>query len=268
MFLDEVQTYDGASSGNLAALLEQTAKYGVRATLLNQNPERLTSATLNALTTNRSHLITTALNAHAAALIAREWDVDPPASAITGLPRWTFIAQATHNGKLTRPFLFGNVAVDRLFADVYQPERVPRSSPAIDVASGRAGAQETITALDTLDQRIRAHLTSKAAGAGRPSSRAPERSALPRLPDRGHGMSAGRLRRRAAALPGVAADVLAEPPPAPVLTAQPGPRAAHARRIAAMDADASSPSSHRARPRRPRHRAARPCTLVPHRPRR
>lgn len=27
VFLDEVQTYDGASSGNLAALLEQTAKY-------------------------------------------------------------------------------------------------------------------------------------------------------------------------------------------------------------------------------------------------
>lgn len=95
VFLDEVQTYDGASSGNLAALLEQTAKYGVRATLLNQNPERLTSATLNALTTNRSHLIATALNAHAAALIAREWASDPPANAITGLPRHTFIVQAT-----------------------------------------------------------------------------------------------------------------------------------------------------------------------------
>ena len=36
VFLDEVQTYDGASSGNLAALLEQTAKYGIRAFLFNQ----------------------------------------------------------------------------------------------------------------------------------------------------------------------------------------------------------------------------------------
>src|SRR6202020_2385944 len=94
VYLDEVQTYDGASSGNLAALLEQTAKYGLRAFLFNQNPERLTSATLNALTTNRSHLIVTALNAHAAALITREWASDPPAGAITGLPRWSFIAQA------------------------------------------------------------------------------------------------------------------------------------------------------------------------------
>ena len=54
VFLDEVQTYDGASGGNLArSMLEQTAKYGIRGFLLNQNPERLTSDTLNALTTNR-----------------------------------------------------------------------------------------------------------------------------------------------------------------------------------------------------------------------
>ncbi len=54
VFLDEVQTYDGASNGTLASMLEQTAKYGVRGFLLNQNPDRLTSDTLNALTTNRS----------------------------------------------------------------------------------------------------------------------------------------------------------------------------------------------------------------------
>jgi hypothetical protein len=182
VFLDEVQTYDGASSGNLAALLEQTAKYGVRATLLNQNPERLTSATLNALTTNRSHLIATALNAHAAALIAREWASDPPANAITGLPRWTFIAQATHHGGLTRPFLFENLAVTDLFADAYRPEQVPTIQPTIDKASGRVNSQETIRALDTLDERIRAHLTSKADTKAAEVT-TPERSAMPKLPD-------------------------------------------------------------------------------------
>lgn len=180
VFLDEVQTYDGASSGNLAALLEQTAKYGVRATLLNQNPERLTSATLNALTTNRSHLIATALNAHAAALIAREWASDPPASAITGLPRWTFIAQATHHGGLTRPFLFENLAVTDLFADAYRPEQVPTIQPTIDKASGRVNAQQTIRALDSLDERIRAHLTNKT---GATKASGPERSTMPKLPD-------------------------------------------------------------------------------------
>ena len=158
VFLDEVQTYDGAAGGNLAALLEQTAKYGIRGTLLNQNPERLTSDTLNALTTNRSHLITTALNAHAAGLIAREWGGDPPASAIIGLPRRTFIAQVTHNGKLTRPFLFGNESVESAFAGAFHPDALAEVQPTIDAASGRTPAAETVGALDFLDERIRQHL--------------------------------------------------------------------------------------------------------------
>ncbi len=182
VFLDEVQTYDGASSGNLAALLEQTAKYGVRATLLNQNPERLTSATLNALTTNRSHLIVTALNAHAAGLIAREWAGDPPANAITGLPRWTFLAQATNHGKLTRPFVFENLAVTDLLAAEHKPEQVSAIQPVIDEASGRKDAAETIVELDTLDKRISDRLKTlkgeKSAGA---DGEGPVRSTIPQL---------------------------------------------------------------------------------------
>lgn len=176
--LDEIQTIDGASSGNLAALLEQTAKYGVRATLLNQNPERLTSATLNALTTNRSHLIITALNAHAAALITREWASDPPANAITTLPRHTFVAQATHHGQLTRPFQFQNLPVTELFADAHHPERAPQTQSIIDQASGRTNAAETIHALDTLDQRIHTHLTTKPTK----NPAQPTHSPLPKLP--------------------------------------------------------------------------------------
>jgi hypothetical protein len=158
VFLDEVQTYDGAAGGNLAALLEQTAKYGIRGFLLNQNPERLTKDTLNALTTNRSHLITTALNAHAAGLIAREWGSDPPATAITGLPRRTFIAQVTHHGQLTRPFLFANESVEEHFAIAFKPEAIGDIQPTIDTASGRTSAAETVKALDTLDERIKQSL--------------------------------------------------------------------------------------------------------------
>ncbi len=64
VFLDELQTYDGP---NLPALLEQSAKYGGRAFLFNQNPERLTDATLNAVTTNRSHLLTTTVTQRSSA---------------------------------------------------------------------------------------------------------------------------------------------------------------------------------------------------------
>jgi hypothetical protein len=157
-FLDEIQVVDGASNGTLASLLEQTAKYAIRGTLLNQNPERLTSSTLNALTTNRSHLITTALNSHAAGLIAREWGGDPPANAITGLPRRTFIAQVTLNGELTRPFRFTNESVEEAFPDAFRPDAVPDAQPTIDAASGRIDSADTIAALDTLDARIVEHL--------------------------------------------------------------------------------------------------------------
>jgi hypothetical protein len=182
VFLDEVQSYDGAASGNLAALLEQTAKYGVRGFLLNQNPERLTRDTLQALTTNRSHLITTALNAHAAGLIAREWGADPDASAITGLPRFHFLAQVTHEGQLTRPFLFEGIPVPEQLGDAYQPNRVADTQPIIDEASGRAPVAETIKALDQLDQRIAEHLSRTHRHAEPAEATGPSRSSMPQLP--------------------------------------------------------------------------------------
>lgn len=153
VFLDEVQTYDGASSGNLAALLEQTAKYGIRAFLLNQNPERLTPATLNAVTTNRSHLLTTALNARAAGLIAKEWAGEPDPAAITRLPRYRFLAQVTNRGEASKPFLLGGVQVEELLGEGH-PERTGELDEAIDRTAGRRAAEEALAHLETLDQRI------------------------------------------------------------------------------------------------------------------
>jgi hypothetical protein len=160
VFADEIQTYDGASGGTLAGLLEQTAKYGIRAVLCNQNPERLTPTTLNALTTNRSHLFTTALNSHAAGLIAREWGGEPNADAITHLPRHTFLAQVTHQGELTSPFLINTLAVTDVYPDAYKPHQASEIQPIIDQATGRRKARETITRLETLDEQIKDHLTS------------------------------------------------------------------------------------------------------------
>jgi hypothetical protein len=154
VFLDEVQTYDGASSGSLAALLEQTAKYGIRAFLLNQSPERLTSETLNALTTNRSHLIATALNSHAASLIAREWGGHPPPSALASLPRYSFLAQVTHQGELARPFLIEGVKVEEQLGLEPQVDRLHEAQALIDHASKRTNVQTTLDSLETLDERI------------------------------------------------------------------------------------------------------------------
>jgi hypothetical protein len=156
VFLDEVQTYDGVASGNLAALLEQSAKFGMRAVVLNQNPERLNPQTLNALTTNRSHLLTSALNSHAAALLTKEWGRRISPDAVTQLPRFRFIAQVTHRGALSRPFALDGIRVEDVagLPDGY-------GDPGNCGPVSRTEAAAVIEQLETLDDRILAALAKR-----------------------------------------------------------------------------------------------------------
>jgi hypothetical protein len=156
VFLDEVQTYDGVASGNLAALLEQSAKFGLRAVVLNQNPERLNPQTLTALTTNRSHLFATALNSHAAALLTKEWAGQPDPSALTRLPRYRFIAQVTDRGELSRPFGLDGIRVEDVAERPAAGDEQPRGEAAV-----RTAAPAVIEHLETLDERILAELKKR-----------------------------------------------------------------------------------------------------------
>jgi hypothetical protein len=157
VFLDEVQTYDGAAGGNLAGLLEQAAKYGVKACLLNQNPERLSAETLNAITTNRSHLHSTALNSRGAKLIANEWGREPGEDALIGLPRYRFLAQVTHDEKVSRPFAVGGIRAEELHGEG-RADQVPELEAAIDRTARRRSPAEVFADLDTLDERIHERL--------------------------------------------------------------------------------------------------------------
>jgi hypothetical protein len=163
VFLDEVQSYDGAASGNLAALLEQSAKFGLRAVLLNQNPERLQPRTFSALSTNRSHLLSSVLNSDGAALVTKEWGGEPGAAALTGLPRYRFIAQVTHRGELSRPFALGGVRVEDALGE-------PRE---VNAGGGATGGPRTVPSAEvlahqeTLDERILAALRQRRRGLGR-----------------------------------------------------------------------------------------------------
>jgi hypothetical protein len=165
VFLDEVQTYDGVASGNLAALLEQSAKFGLRAVVLNQNPERLNPQTLNALTTNRSHLLTSALNSHAAALLTKEWGRRINPEAVTQLDRYRFIAQVTDRGKLSKPFALEGIRVE----DVVELPEGGAAEPG-DGAVARAEASKVIEHLETLDERILAALRKRRKEEGKASS--------------------------------------------------------------------------------------------------
>ncbi len=181
VFLDEVQSYDGAASGNLAALLEQSAKFGLRAVLLNQNPERLSAATLNALLTNRSHLLASTLNSHAAGLVTKEWGrrVDP--EALTKLERFHFIAQVTHKGRLSAPFALGGVRVEDILGEP-AAEKPDPDSPAPP-----RSAEEVAAHLDGLDDRILAALQNggKAGSQGNAKGRKRRRGKGPvRFPKR------------------------------------------------------------------------------------
>ncbi len=153
VFLDEVQSFDAGRSGSLAGLLEQSAKFGLRAVLLNQNPERLSPQTLNALTTNRSHLLTTALNSHAAALLNKEWGGELNSAVMARLPRFRFIAQVTHEGDLSRPFALQGIRVEDVHSEPGSGRRavVPEAAPCTEAA-------QVIEHLETLDDRIQAHL--------------------------------------------------------------------------------------------------------------
>ncbi len=146
-----MQSYDGES---LAALLEQSAKFGMRAIFLNQDPERLRPATLHALTTNRSHLLASALNSRASALIARELGggVDP--AALTRLRRFNFVAQVTAGGELSAPFALRGVRVEDALAEA-SPEKVDDMTAAIRRSGRTRTAADALAHQETLDARIR-----------------------------------------------------------------------------------------------------------------
>jgi hypothetical protein len=146
LFLDELQTYDGA---NLPVLLEQSAKYGGRAFLFNQNPERLSSETWNAVTTNRSHLSATTVNAKASQMIAREWAGQVEADVLTRLARFTYLTQATLGERTSKPFLVHGVTARELHAEHYTP---PEDAPAAPTRSGYMS--KTLKRVEGHDERI------------------------------------------------------------------------------------------------------------------
>lgn len=175
--LDEAQTYD---SDTLAAIEEQGAKFGLRAIVMNQNPERLRPATLNSLTTNRSHMFVSALNARAASLVTKEWAGEPRPEAITRLPRYHFVAQVTLRGELSRPFGLRGVRVE----DALGPPPaggLERLEAAMECSGRRRRGADVLAEAATLDGRIGGELRSRRRASARRSSARPR----PRGDDRG-----------------------------------------------------------------------------------
>jgi hypothetical protein len=160
VFLDELQTYDGP---NLPALLEQSAKYGGRAFMFNQNPERLSQATWNAVSTNRSHLLSTTVNATAARRISAEIGTPPAPAVLTRLDAYTYLASVRVGREVSRPFLVHGIEAKELHAEHRRPDHVHELDAAIDHTTGRQPVDERLEQVDGHGARIRAHLDASAA---------------------------------------------------------------------------------------------------------
>ncbi len=148
--LDELQTYDGP---NLPVLLEQTAKYGGRACLFNQNPERLSEATWNAVTTNRSHLSSTTVNARAAQMIAREWAGQIEPEILTRLARFTYLSQVTLGARTSKPFLVHGVTARELHAEHHTDPAT--AGQARNPAVQSRPIEQTLKLVEAHDERIK-----------------------------------------------------------------------------------------------------------------
>jgi hypothetical protein len=170
LYCDEVQTFDGGET-KLPSLIEVGAKYGVRGTFLNQNPERLSAATLNALTTNRSVLLTSNLNSPGARLMAREFGGEPSAEAISRLPRYAFVGQVTDRGVVSAPFAVGGIRVEDALGFDGDREGVDAVRRASAETTRRRTPSEAIAHLEKLDEAIFHALEELPAGsdAGGPS---------------------------------------------------------------------------------------------------
>jgi hypothetical protein len=158
VFLDELQTYDGP---NLPALLEQSAKYGGRAFLFNQNPERLSAATWNAVSTNRSHLLSAAVNSKAARMISAEWGSPPGPEVLTRLDAYTYLASVRAGHEVSRAFLVHGIPAAELHGEHRRPEQLDVLEAAIDQTAGRQPIEDRLRAIDGHAARIRDHLKDR-----------------------------------------------------------------------------------------------------------
>lgn len=165
LWFDETQIYDRSVSSSrgtaIAEILEQTAKYGIRAVPMAQSPHRLSEHTIEALTTNASFLITTATSPKGARFFAEQWDSADARSAVQQLPRWHYIAQPTHRGRRVEPFRLDGLPIEEVWADYHHPEQLPELDAAIDHTCRPHTVRETLELIDGHDDQIFTALTTR-----------------------------------------------------------------------------------------------------------
>ena len=162
-FIDELQRVSGTGSGSagesVARALEEARKYGLRLVLMSQQPTRLARPTLEAIFTNRSHLLSHTVGAESAKLLAREWGGRIDADTLTLLPKYQFITQVTLDGQISSPFLVRGFELNELWGHCHNDDATPIDR-AVDATLRRRPVGELLDELDQLDERIVGHLAT------------------------------------------------------------------------------------------------------------
>lgn len=157
LFLDDRRIYDeGENKETAAVLLEECRKFGLRAVVMNQNPRRLSELTYRGLSTNHSHILSSAVDADAAMALVREWGGDPGAGELVNLAKYHFLARLDLGASLGRPkpFEVEGFELGELWSQYRHPERVGAVTDAMDKAFGRKLPAEVEADLGTLEERI------------------------------------------------------------------------------------------------------------------
>jgi hypothetical protein len=173
-FIDELPIIDGGSKGTLARILEQTRKYGLFLHAATQQPEALSTTTLRAFLTNRSHLFSSAVMEESARLLARNWGGAVTPETVIALERYTHLAGITLDGVTHPPFLVRGLTVHQIFGDLHAPDRIDELDAAIDANLARRPITNTLAELDDKDSAILDALGTPAA-VPRPPATEPRR---------------------------------------------------------------------------------------------
>ncbi|MBS1892628.1 MAG: hypothetical protein JST59_15125, partial [Actinobacteria bacterium] len=139
-----------------------------------------------------SHLLCSALNSHAAGLVARELGGEVEPAALTRLRRFHFVAQVTEGGELSAPFALRGVQVEQVLGRG-RPEKVDELEEAVRVSGRSRKAVEALAHLETLDARILAALKQgrRDGGQGRGLPADPSEVDLPAAPPSSFGVPRG-----------------------------------------------------------------------------
>jgi len=164
LFADEIQQY---STRDLAHMLEQTRKFGLRVAAATQSVERLPDWLREAFLTNASHLITTAASADSARMIARQWGNAVPPEAIIALAKYTALGTFRVRGNTTPPFFVHGIEIGDAYAHLYDETAPEQIADAVDVNLARRPIRDTLDELRTLDERILQWLLANRGGRGR-----------------------------------------------------------------------------------------------------